>query len=111
MASHSRKNSPIPFGDLLPTHSAAAKNDISELDRLVKDGAELIDPVSEETPLHAAAKCGSLEAMKWMMENKVVNLVARSKAGSTAAHLAAVWGHLPCIKVRRIISTWYFLNL
>jgi len=99
-----QRNSPLPFGEpLLPAHSAAAKNDVSELARLIEDGAELVDPVSEETPLHAAAKCGALEALKWILDNKVANLVARSKTGSTAAHLAAVWGHLPCIKVRHTL--------
>ncbi len=88
-----------PFKETLPTHAAAAKNDLSELSKLVKDGAQLVDPDTKETPLHAAAKSGALDALKWILDNKVAALEARSKTGNTAAHLAAVWGHLPCLKV------------
>ena len=92
--------SPESFRESIPSHVAAANNDISELSRLVEEGAELVDPATKETPLHAAAKAGSLDALKWILENKVVTQEARSNTGNTAAHLAAVWGHLPCIKVR-----------
>ena len=92
--------------DLLPSHVAAAYNNVSELFRLVVEGAELEDPTSKETPLHAAAKSGSLDTLKLLVEKGVVPLEAKSgRGGYTAAHLAAVWGHFQCLKVRVTIKS------
>jgi len=91
--------SPEPPVELLPTHIAAVKNDIKKLAKLVEEGAPLKDPSTKETPLHAAAKMGSLQALKWLLKNKTVDLAAKSSTGYTAAHMAAVYGHFECLKV------------
>lgn len=92
--------SPEPPVELLPSHRAAVKNDIEELSKLLQEKAPLVDPSTKETPLHAAAKMGSVEALKWLMKNKAVEFDSRSATGYTPAHLAAVYGHLDCLKVR-----------
>ena len=95
---------PEPPVDLLPTHIAAVKNDIEKLSELIEEGAQVEDPKTRETPLHAAAKAGSLKALKWLLENKQVRLTDKSSIGGyTAAHAAAVYGHFDCLKVRRTV--------
>ncbi len=91
--------SPEPPVELLPSHKAAAKNDIETLSKLILEKAPLVDPSTKETPLHAAAKTGSTEALKWLVKNRVVDLDSRSTTGYTPAHLAAVYGHLDSLKV------------
>lgn len=92
-------NTPEPPTELLPTHIAAVKNDVEKLSKLVEEGAPLEDPTTKETPLHAAAKMGSLDALRWMLSKEMVKLETRSTGGYTAAHLAAVYGHFECLKV------------
>lgn len=91
--------SPEPPVELLPSHIAAVKNDVDKLSYLVQEKAPLVDPSTNETPLHAAAKTGSIEALRWLVQNRTVKLDAKSTTGYTAAHLAAVYGHLSCLKV------------
>ena len=91
--------SPEPPVELLPSHIAAIKNDVEKLSSLVKENAPLVDPSTNETPLHAAAKTGSIESLKWLVKNRTVKLDSKSTTGNTAAHLAAVYGHLSCLKV------------
>ena len=91
---------PEPPVELLPSHIAAVKNDIEKLSTLLQEKAPLIDPSTKETPLHAAAKTGSVEALKWLVKNKAVELDSKTVTGYTPAHLAAVYGHLDCLKVR-----------
>ena len=95
---------PEPPVELLPTHLAAVKNDIEKLSKLLAEKAPLVDPSTKETPLHAAAKVGAAEALKWLMRNKVAKLDTKSSVGYTAAHFAAVYGHFECLKVSRSIS-------
>ena len=90
---------PDPPVELLPTHLAAAKNDIDKLSALVAEKAPLEDPSTKETPLHAAAKMGSAGALKWLLRNKTVKIDAKSSVGYTAAHFAAVYGHFEALKV------------
>lgn len=90
-----------PPVELLPTHKAAVKNDVGKLSKLVEEGAPLEDPTTRETPLHAAAKTGSLDALKWLLEKEVVALDRKSSVGYTAPHLAAVYGHVECLKVNQ----------
>jgi ankyrin repeat protein len=94
-------STPEPPVELLPSHIAAVKNDIEKLANLLQEEAPTIDPSTKETPLHAAAKTGSIEALKWLIKNKTVALTAKSSSGYTPAHLAAVYGHLDCLKVSR----------
>lgn len=94
--------SPEPPVELLPSHKAAVKDDIEKLSALVEEKAPLEDPTTKETPLHAAAKVGSLKVVKWLLKNKVVDMECKSSVGYTAAHLAAVYGHFECLKVLKI---------
>ena len=60
----------------------------------------MVDPITKETPLHAAAKMGSMRALKWLLVNKNADVMAKSaNGGYTAAHQAAVYGHFDCLKV------------
>ena len=93
--------SPEPPVDLLPSHIAAVKNDVEKLAKLVEEGEPLEDPNTKETPLHAAAKMGSLDSLRWLLRNNTVSPEARSSSGYTAAHWAAVYGHFDCLKVHR----------
>lgn len=92
--------SPEPPMELLPTHKAAIKNEIEKLSSLLQEKAPLVDPNTQETPLHAASKTGAAESLKWLVKSKAVELNAVSSTGYTAAHMAAVYGHLGCLKVR-----------
>ena len=58
-----------------------------------------MDEKTGETPFHAAARTGSINAIQWMLEN-CPNLSPRDKAhnGHTPAHVAAVYGHMEALK-------------
>lgn len=88
-----------PMEELIPTHLAAASNDVDELARLVREGAPLKDPKTKETPLHAAAQSGANETLTWLLVNRKASPLDKSRSGSTAAHLAVVYGHLEALKV------------
>lgn len=86
--------------DQLPTHQAAASNNVTELASLVSEGAERLGPETKETPLHAAAKKGSLDTLRWLLDNKTASPLAKAANGNSAAHYAAVYGHREALKVR-----------
>ena len=83
----------------IPTHQAAAMNNVAELDSLVREGAQLESTETKETPLHAAAKRGALDTLAWLLENKTVSPLKKASNGNTAAHYAAVYGHSKALKV------------
>jgi len=85
--------------DLLPTHIAAAKNDVQELARLVQQGELVIDNDTKESPLHAAARTGSVDALHWLLENRVASPLTKASNGNTAAHYAVVYGHAGALKL------------
>ena len=84
----------------LPSHSSAAKNDVQKLAKLVNDGAELVTLENGRTVLHAAARAGSNDTLKWILDNNLVSPLTKDKCGNTAAHYAAVYGHIGSLKVR-----------
>lgn len=90
--------------DRLPTHEAAANNDIARLSDLVQEGSPLFGPNTRETPLHAAVKSGAMDTLRWLLDNKTVSPLGKAGNGNTAAHYAAVYGHLEALKVDRIIN-------
>lgn len=93
--------SPEPPVDLMQTHRAAVKNDVEKLAKLVEEGAPLEDPKTKETPLHAAAKTGSVDVIKWLLKKRTVHPLDKSEDGGyTAAHQAAVYGHFDALKVQ-----------
>lgn len=96
--------SPEPPVELLPSHIAAVKNDTDKLSNLVAEDAPMEDPTTKETPLHAAAKAGSVESLKWLLKNKVAEITAKSSTGYTAAHFATVFGHFDCLKVSNCLK-------
>ena len=95
-------DSPI---DQLATHQAAAGNDVVQLSELVQQGAQLVGEGSKETPLHAAAKKGALDAVRWLLDNKTASPLDKAGNGNTAAHYAAVYGHLEVLKVHNYFET------
>ncbi len=104
MMAQGSSNGEMRLGELIPTHFAAASNDIDDLARLVREGSPLIDPKSKETPLHAAAQTGANETLTWLLVNKKASPLDTSQSGSTAAHLAVVYGHLEALKVSRLLN-------
>ena len=87
-----------PDVELLPTHVAAARNNVEELERLVAKG-EPLEAENGETPLHAAARTGSKDTLRWLLVEGAVSPLAKAKNENTAAHYAAVYGHLGALKV------------
>lgn len=84
----------------LATHRAAASNNVTELADLVQAGAQLLGTDRKETPLHAAAKKGALDSLRWLLDNKTVSPLEKAGNGNSAGHYAAVYGHLECLKVK-----------
>src|SRR4051812_7760969 len=66
---------------------------ITELD------ADLVNPVTKETPMHCAARAGSLACLTELVA-KGAGIAAQDLAGNTALHLAAT--NLPLLQ--RIFS-------
>ena len=83
---------------LLAAHVAAARNNVQELGELVAKDEPLVNE-SGETPLHAAARTGSNDTLRWLLDNGTVPPRAKAKDDNTAAHYAAVYGHLGALKV------------
>ena len=83
----------------IPTHQAAASNDVDRLADLIQEGSPLVGPETSETPLHAAAKRGAVETLRWLLDNKTVSPLEKAGNGNAAAHYAAVYGHLEALKV------------
>ena len=84
----------------IPTHQAAANNRVEELADLVQEGSTLVGTDTKETPLHAAAKRGAMDTLMWLLEKKTVSPLEKAGNGNTAAHYAAVYGHLETLKVK-----------
>ena len=95
-----------PHVDLLPIHIAAAKNDVQEMARLIQQGETVIDRDTNESPLHAAARSGSNDALIWLLENHIASPLEKASNGNTAAHYAAVYGHLEALKVCVCVCVW-----
>lgn len=83
----------------LPTHIAALQNHAQTLEQLIKQGEELVDDSTGESPFHAAARGGSIDVILWLLEN-VTAITPRDKAtnGHTPAHVAAVYGHMGALR-------------
>ena len=93
------QGSPDSPVEQIPTHIAAASNNVTELESLVQEGAQLVSQETKETPLHAAAKTGALNATSWLLDNKTVSPLDKASNGNSAAHYAAVYGHSNVLKV------------
>ena len=83
----------------LPTHVAALQNRVQDLEQLLKQGEELVDESTGESPFHAAARGGSIDVIRWLLQN-VTAVTPRDKAinGHTPAHVAAVYGHMGALR-------------
>lgn len=83
-----------------PIHDAIISKDLKTLQKLIAAAdTPQLHPVTKETPLHAAARNGSMECMKWLLDNRVNSLFVRDRDGSTPAHYCAVYGQLEALKV------------
>ena len=86
--------------DLPAAHIAAGKNQTDKLSRLLHEGKEAaVDLNTKETVLHAAARNGAIKTAKWIVDSKSVDATAYANNGYTAAHYAALYGHLGVLKV------------
>eukprot|EP00731_Ephydatia_muelleri_P013653 Em0007g963a len=95
----SRKINSDSTNEELATHRAAEADDVRTLEDLVKRKAPLVTSDTRETPLHVAASKGSVNAIKWLLDSKVTSPFEKAKNGNTAAHYAAVCGHLPALQL------------
>ena len=86
--------------DLPPAHIAAGKNQVDKLARLIQeDKQSVVDPNTQETILHAAARNGAMKSARWIVNSQAVDCSAYANNGYTAAHYAAYYGHLGVLKV------------
>jgi serine/threonine-protein phosphatase 6 regulatory ankyrin repeat subunit B len=61
-------------------HLAAAKGDIKQLEKLLSQGADLnAKDAMGDTPLHCAARVGSLTAVKWLIQQGVNQIIANNR--------------------------------
>eukprot|EP00941_MAST-03F_sp_MAST-3F-sp1_P003419 g3419.t1 len=84
-------------------HKACATGDVVLLRKLLGRGGKTfspnrVDSQDGSTPVHIAIKHGHIEALKLLMEERVIgadpgDLHFRTNAGNTAIHLAAAHGH------------------
>ena len=86
-------------GPMLPLHGAIAKDDLETVIDLVQKGAAQVHPETRETPLHTAARVGSLKCLQWLLENHINSPFNKASNGSSPVHYAAVYGQLEAMKV------------
>ncbi len=90
--------------EMLPAHVAVTKNDVDKLTELVGKGEPMVDPNSKETVLHAAVRAGSMDAVQYVLREKLVSPTALAASGHTAPHYAALYNKLELLKVRHHTS-------
>ena len=97
-------------GPMLPIHGAIVNDDLETMIDLVQKGAAQVHPETRETPLHTAARVGSLKCLQWLLENHIKSPFDKTKNGSSPVHYAAVYGQLEAMKVSstRLIGMLYF---
>ena len=81
-------------------HAAIINKDATKLAELIQTGSAQVHPESLETPLHTAARVGSIDCLRWLLENRIKSPLDRARNGSTPAHYAAVYGRLEALKVK-----------
>ena len=82
-----------------PMHVAIMNRDLKKLQKCLQSGEAQLHPVTKETPLHAAARSGAMECLRWLLENHVNSPFDRDRDGSTPGHYCAVYGQLEALKV------------
>ena len=92
-------DAPLP-----PVHDAVINNDVTKLAELVQAGSAQLHPETLETPLHTATRVGSMDCLRWLLENRIKSPFDRARNGSTPAHYAAVYGRLDALKVQCCMS-------
>lgn len=86
---------PDQFG-ASPAHYAATHNKVNMLAELFKFNnkiGHIHDIKTKLTPLHAAAKVGTMEAANWLLENDAKVCDFQDADGNTALHLAVTHNH------------------
>lgn len=97
--SFSPAQSPEPPLELLPSHQAASRDDVAKMCDILEEGGTLIDPKTNENPIHAAARSGAKKALLYLLDKNIADPAAKGSSGYTPAHYAAVYGHFECLKV------------
>ena len=84
---------------LIPLYIATREGDLEEVKRMVKQGANPLDKdINDDTLMHFAAQCGSLEILKYLIEDVNCNPATEGQNGNTVLHTAAEDGQLSIIK-------------
>ncbi|WP_419241878.1 ankyrin repeat domain-containing protein [Cardinium endosymbiont of Nabis limbatus] len=84
---------------LTPLHLAAAKGDLSELNRCLQQKAHVNSKDQNgHTPLHWAAYYGHEDCVRILIAHKAI-ITSKSKQGATSLHIAIFRGHLPVVKL------------
>lgn len=94
-----RDESVAQEGPMLPLHGAIVKDDLEAMIDLVQKGAAQVHPETRETPLHTAARVGSLKCLQWLLDNHIKSPFDKASNGSSPVHYAAVYGQLEAMKV------------
>ena len=98
-SSFSPPRSPEPPLELLPSHLAASRDDVMKLTEILEEGGDLVDPKTNETPIHAAARSGAKKTLMHLLDKELADPTVKGSSGYTAAHYAAVYGYFDCLKV------------
>ena len=71
-------------------HEAAIKGDVSTIDQLVRDGADIHKTtlLGRNAALHLASERGNIHAVKALLAHREANPNAKNKYGATPLHLA-----------------------
>ncbi len=82
-----------------PLHKAIINRDLKQLKKLLLSGDGQLHPVTKETPLHVAARSGSMECLRWLLDNNINSPFEKDRDGSTPGHFCAAYGQLEALKV------------
>ncbi len=94
-----------------PLHKAIINRDLKQLKKLLLSGDGQLHPVTKETPLHVAARSGSMECLRWLLDNNINSPFEKDRDGSTPGHFCAAYGQLEALKViaYAMCSSWVYI--
>ena len=96
MMSSAKKRKQLPFS---PLHVATVLGHLEQVKRMVEEGANPLDTdINNDTLLHFAAHWGSIDILKYLIEDVDCNPATEGWNGTTVLHAAAGKGQLLVMK-------------
>jgi len=92
-----------------PLCVACARDDLDLVKRLVTLGASLQGVKGYDTPLHLAASLNKADVLRYLLEQKDIDVCALNQRGHTPAALALLAGHLNIVKI--FIENEHYLSV